>query len=72
MDTEEKYIAYKVWVDIERFDEATGEGEELDAPGSSLAAFGTFEEAWDYAEHIVRLAEADQSVTLGPSFSQPV
>lgn len=50
-------IAFKVWLEIEQFDEETGHSETLDAPGSSLASFETYEEAWDYAERVTRLAE---------------
>lgn len=52
-----KTIAFKVWLEIERFSEKTGNGQTMDAPGSSLATFDTYEEAWDYAERVARLAE---------------
>jgi len=52
-----KNISYKVWLEIERFNEKTGSGTNMDAPGSSLAGFDTYEEAWDYAERVTRLAE---------------
>ena len=52
-----KNITYKVWLEIERYNERTGHGEDMDAPGSSLATFKTYEEAWDYAERVTRLAE---------------
>jgi hypothetical protein len=55
--TKRRHITFKVWLEIERFNEKTGEGQNLDAPGSSLAPFDTFEEAWDYAERVTRLAE---------------
>jgi hypothetical protein len=50
-------ITFKVWLEIERYNEKTGAGEDLDAPGSYLAEFDTHEEAWDYAERVTRLAE---------------
>ena len=53
----QKNIAYKVWLEIERYNERTGHGEDTDAPGSSLATFNTYEQAWDYAERVTRLAE---------------
>jgi len=56
--TTQQNITFKVWLEIERFDEETGHGEDLDAPGSSLATFCTYEEAWDYAERVTRLAES--------------
>ena len=51
-------IAFKVWIDIERYNEKTGTSQNMDAPGSSLATFDTYEEAWDYAERITRIAES--------------
>jgi hypothetical protein len=53
----QKNITFKVWIEIERFNEKTGASEDMDAPGSSLATFGSYEEAWDYAERVTRLAE---------------
>ena len=52
-----KNITFKVWLEIERYNERTGHGEDMDAPGSSLATFKTYEEAWNYAERVTRLAE---------------
>jgi hypothetical protein len=52
-----KNTTFKVWLEIERYNERTGHGEDMDAPGSSLATFNTYEEAWDYAERVTRLAE---------------
>jgi hypothetical protein len=55
--TKRRYITFKVWLEIERFNEKTGASQNLDAPGSSLATLETYEEAWDYAERVTRLAE---------------
>jgi hypothetical protein len=55
--TKRKKITFKVWIEIERYNERTDHGETMDAPGSSLAAFDTYEEAWDYADRVMRLAE---------------
>ena len=52
-----KNITYKVWLEIERYNERTGDGRNMDTPGSSLATFAAYEEAWDYAERVTRLAE---------------
>ena len=52
-----KRITFKVWLDIERYDAKTDESQTMDAPGSSLATFDTYQEAWDYAERVTRLAE---------------
>jgi hypothetical protein len=52
-----KNITFKVWLEIEQCNEKTGDGQELDAPGSYLAEFQTYEDAWDYAERVTRLAE---------------
>lgn len=52
-----KHITFKVWLEIERYNEQTGASQNLDAPGSSLATFATFEEARDYAGRVTHLAE---------------
>jgi hypothetical protein len=57
MSRKRKNITYKVWLEIEEYDEKTGRGTDMDAPGSSLAAFDTYEDARDYAERVSRLAE---------------
>jgi hypothetical protein len=51
-------VTFKVWLEIERYDEGTDRSETMDAPGASLAAFETYDEAWDYAERATQLAEA--------------
>lgn len=43
---------YKVWIEIEEYDERTGSGTNCDAPGGALAAFHTYEEAYNFAEEI--------------------
>jgi hypothetical protein len=58
MSKKRKNITFKVWLEIERYNERTGHSENLDAPGSSLAEFATYKEAWDYAERVTQLAEA--------------
>jgi hypothetical protein len=58
MSKKRKNITFKVWLEIERYNERTGHSENLDAPGASLAEFDTYEEAMDYAERVTRLAEA--------------
>ena len=52
-----KHIVFKVWLDIEQYNERTGDSQEMDAPGASLATFESYEEAWDYAERVAVLAE---------------
>ncbi|WP_152054199.1 hypothetical protein [Tautonia marina] len=54
--TTQQTITYKVWIDIEEYNEETGQGVETDAPGGALAAFDTCEEAWAYAAHVTQLA----------------
>jgi len=49
---------YKVWVEIEHYDEITGIGTNMDAPGGSLAEFPTFEEAYAFAESLQQTFEA--------------
>ena len=43
---------YKVWIEIEEYDELTECGIDCDAPGAALATFDTYEEAYDFAEQI--------------------
>jgi hypothetical protein len=57
MSKRRKKITFKVWLEIERYNERTGHSENMDAPGASLAAFDTYEEAWDYAERVTQFAE---------------
>jgi hypothetical protein len=52
-----KHITFKVWLEIERYNEKTGASQNMDAPGSFLAEFPTYEEARDYAERVTRIAE---------------
>ena len=58
MSKKRKNITFKVWLEIERYNERTGHSENMDAPGASLADFDTYEKARDYAERVTRLAEA--------------
>ena len=51
-------VTFKVWLEIERYHERTGHGENMDAPGAALAEFATYEEAREYAERVTRFAEA--------------
>lgn len=53
----QRNITFKVWLEIEQYNEKTGDSQNLDAPGSYLAEFQTYKEAWDYAERVTRLAE---------------
>jgi len=41
--------SYKVWLEIECYDEATDWSEDMDAPGSALAEFATYEDAYAFA-----------------------
>lgn len=42
-------IEYKVWLEIEEYDTETGNGKNMDAPGSSLATFENYDAAYGYA-----------------------
>jgi hypothetical protein len=57
MSKKRNHITYKVWIEIEQYNRKTDAGQEMEAPGSSLAEFDTYEDAWDYAERVTRLAE---------------
>ena len=43
---------YKVWIEIEEYDELTGCGNDCDAPRGALATFDSYEEAYEFAEQI--------------------
>ncbi len=53
----QRNVIYKVWLEIEQYHEKTGASQDMDAPGSSLATFDTYEEAREYAERVTRFAE---------------
>jgi hypothetical protein len=57
MPKKRKNITFKVWLEIERYNGKTGASQNMDAPGSYLAQLDTFEEAWEFAERVTRLAE---------------
>lgn len=42
-------ITFKVWLEIEEYDEVTGHSHNRDAPGACLAEFDTYEEAHRFA-----------------------
>lgn len=52
----QRHITYKVWLEIERYDEKTGASQDMDAPGSYLAEFNTYRKARDYAERVTDFA----------------
>lgn len=54
MQKQRTNITYKVWLEIEQYDEDTEAGVTLDAPGASLAQFRTYEEAYAFAESVQR------------------
>jgi hypothetical protein len=56
--TKRHRITFKVWLEIERYNDKTGDGQNMDAPGAELAEFITYDEAWAYAERVTRLAES--------------
>ena len=47
---------YKVWIEIEEYDNETEEGETLDAPGASVAEFKTSKEALEFAALLSNMA----------------
>jgi hypothetical protein len=57
MSKKRKNITFKVWVEIEQYNEKTGASQTLDAPGASLAEFDTYEEAREYADRVTCFAE---------------
>jgi hypothetical protein len=68
MSKKRKNITFKVWLEIERHNEKTGASQDMDAPGSSLAEFDTYKEAWEYAE---RFAPRRRHQPLNEKESQP-
>jgi hypothetical protein len=57
MARKRSHIEFKVWLEIERYNKKTGQGQNVDAPGTSLATFGTYDEARDYAERVTDFAD---------------
>lgn len=43
---------YKVWLEIEEYDELTGCGNNCDAPGGALATFDAYEDAYEFAVQV--------------------
>jgi hypothetical protein len=43
---------YKVWVEIEEYDDVEEEGCTLDAPGASVAEFDDYDDAYAFAERL--------------------
>ena len=41
---------FKVWIEIERFNETTWEGELCDMPGASVATFDTYDQALAFSD----------------------
>ena len=50
-----KVFTYKVWLEIEHYNEATGTSEGMDTPGASLASFGSYDEAYDFVTRVTDL-----------------
>jgi hypothetical protein len=49
---------YKVWVEVEEYDEDTGDGETLDMAGASVAQFKDVDEAMAFAERLQAIGES--------------
>lgn len=47
---------FKVWVEIEQYDNKTDCSTTLDAPGASLREFKSYKRAWDFAQRITDIA----------------
>lgn len=60
---EKKNITYKVWIEIEYYDENSGDSENVDAPGASLATFTSEAEAYAFASRVTDLANG---INLNP------
>lgn len=56
--TQRTRYTYKVWVQVERYDEQTDTSLDLDLPFSSSAQFGTAQGAMDFADALHALALA--------------
>lgn len=57
---------YKVWIEIEAFDEETGEGQTYDAPGASVTSFENYDDAYAFAARLQAVGEvlADLRLTM--------
>lgn len=52
---------FKVWIEIEEYDDETETGQTLDAPGAALVEFETYEEAYRFAERLDAIQAAQQA-----------
>jgi hypothetical protein len=54
---------YKVWIEIEEYNLDTADGQTVDAPGSAVATFATYDDAYAFAarmqQHGETLAERE-------------
>lgn len=49
---------YKIWIEIEEFDEETGEGKTLDAPDAAIVSFDDYNDAYTFASRLQKLGYA--------------
>jgi len=56
---------FKVWIEIERFNETTGEGEPCDMLGASVATFDTYDQAVRFSEHLADIADRSIAGRMG-------
>lgn len=74
--TRTEKVTYKVWIEIEEYDEDTGVGENVDAPGASVATFATHEDAYAFAELLTDVADSVGMTRMRPKLAvsapQPV
>lgn len=57
MAARKKDLTYKVWIEIEEYNNETGDSSDMDAPGASVATFKTYKEAYEYAGRLQEIGE---------------
>lgn len=63
---------YKVWIEIEEYDEERQTGETIDAPGAAVATFTTDSQAWRFAEVLQRIGETHDTRTMRNALVVPL
>ncbi len=57
---------YHVWIEIEEYDEHTGHGRTIDGPGSAVASFGDFKQAWSFANQLTECGKRLKIDAINP------
>lgn len=55
---------YKVWIEIEEYDDEAGDGVDLDSPGAAVHTFGSYKDAYCFAEVLQVVAKRTRDLYL--------